>query len=172
MSRYINLAVYWKGMHEVLHNLFLPLYWKPIYTHGPNCCNGFIKIRRFHLSVRFARKRKDFIFQFNLKHHFTSLFAGKILYCPATWASFCLIHLEWIILFLFTSQNLAALFMSQKQLCSNNEGCVGSHQLSNYPAILRIQQQCIKNKSPLHLVLHLIYSRCKKPPTLATFSGI
>lgn len=31
MSRYINTAVSWKGMHEVLHNSFLMLYWNPIY---------------------------------------------------------------------------------------------------------------------------------------------
>lgn len=73
------------------------------YTHAPSWCNGSIKTRRFHSSAIYSRERKDFIFQFNLKHHFTSLFAEKILYCPETWASSCLIPLEWILLFLSTS---------------------------------------------------------------------
>ena len=116
------------------------------YIHTPHCCNSFIKMRRFQLSARFTSNRNDFIFQYNLKHHFTSLFAAKIIYWPATWASSCLIHLEWIILFPSTSRNLAG-FACLKNLCSKGKGCVGS-QLSylrcnvKHSAIVYSKQEC------------------------------
>ena len=95
-----------------------------------------------------SRFKDKFIqnFQYNLKHHFTSLFAAKIIYWPATWASSCLIHLEWIILFPSTSRNLAG-FACLKNLCSKGKGCVGS-QLSylrcnvKHSAIVYSKQEC------------------------------
>lgn len=95
------------------------------YIHTPHCCNSFIKMRRFQLRARFTSMRNDLIFQYNLKHHFTALFAAKIIYWPSTWASFCLIPLERIILFPPTSQNLAG-FSCLENLCGKGKGCVGS----------------------------------------------